>query len=76
MSVAKKAGKGIGVIGYCYGGLIELADCDAWGESEDAAVVLRWLLCGRDRVGGEGGAELPGDAALWGEGRSHREGPD
>ena len=45
---AKGTGKGIGVIGYCYGGLVGVAGRCSWRGLQDAAELLRGLLCRRD----------------------------
>ena len=61
----KQAGKATGVLGFCYGGLIGLALGDARRGFEDAAGLLRGLLPRRHRQVCDGGAGVPGDAALW-----------
>ena len=74
--VAKEAGKGIGVIGYCYGGLISwLAATRGENLKMQPSCCVGYYAGGIGNVC-EGGAELSGDAAFWGERYSYREGPD
>lgn len=62
---AKEAGKGIGVLGFCYGGLVSWLAATRRGELQDAARVLRWVLRRWNWRGGQGGAELSGAVAFW-----------
>ena len=63
---AKEVGKGIGVIGYCYGGLISWLSATRGENYKMRPSCCVGYYAGWDWVGCERGAELPGDAALWG----------